>query len=100
MAFGIKRTELDDWKKKVLNGEIAFITHYWQHPRFPGMTTVTKAGCNDISKLIKWGARYNLQEEWIHQRDHYPHFDLIGETQIKVLVAEGLANHLQRFKIR
>jgi len=99
MAFGIKRTELEIWKKIVSCGEIAFITHYWRHPRFPDVTTVTKAGCNDISKLVKWGARYDLKEEWIHHRDHYPHFDLIGETQIKVLLAEGLDNHLKRFKL-
>ena len=29
MAFGIKKDELNEWKSKVRNGEIAFLTHYW-----------------------------------------------------------------------
>lgn len=55
MAFGIKRKELVEWKKKVSQGEIAFLTHYWIDDRFPGMTTVTKVGCADLEKL-KGGA--------------------------------------------
>ena len=29
MAFGIKRVELQAWKKAVSEGEMAFLTHYW-----------------------------------------------------------------------
>ena len=46
MAFGIKRHELNEWKRKTLNGEIAFLTHYWYDQRFPEYYSVTKVGCN------------------------------------------------------
>lgn len=39
MAFGINREELTRWKKAVSAGEIAFLTHYWLDPRFPGIWT-------------------------------------------------------------
>lgn len=99
MAFGIKRDELNEWKRKVLEGEIAFITHYWLHPRYPGINTVTKVGCSNIEKLIRWGESYGLQKEWIHRRDRFPHFDLIGERQKVILRKEGLWDHLERFNI-
>ncbi len=99
MAFGIKRDELENWKRKVANGEIAFLTHYWVHPRYPSVRTVTKAGCSSIGKLAEWGAGYGLKEEWIHQRSEYPHFDLIGEMQIEILKKEGLHHHIKRFKL-
>ncbi|MBD8068177.1 hypothetical protein [Bacillus sp. PS06] len=97
MAFGIKRHELKAWKQKVANGEIAFLTHYWLDPRFTNTNTVTKVGCCNIEKLAKWGDRYGLKQEWIHHRQEYPHFDLLGEIQKEILLAEGLENQLQRF---
>lgn len=99
MAFGIKRHELTDWKEKVQNGEIAFITHYWQHPRFPSITSVTKAGCQDLKKLKAWGKQYGLDEKWIHYRDEFPHFDLLGEKQKEILIKEELWSHIRRFNI-
>ena len=66
MAFGITRQELMNWKRQVKRGEIAFLTHYWQDERFPNATTVTKVGCNQITKLIEWGNQYGLKKEWIH----------------------------------
>lgn len=55
MAFGLKRQDLLQWKREVRSGNIAFLTHYWQDPRFPGCNTVTKVGCSDVKKLISWG---------------------------------------------
>lgn len=37
MAFGIKREEMKQWKASVARGEIAYLTHYWVDPRFPGL---------------------------------------------------------------
>ncbi|MEW9668926.1 hypothetical protein [Ammoniphilus sp. 3BR4] len=99
MAFGIRRDELNLWKQRVAAGEIAFLTHFWQHPRFPEIKTVTKVGCSDIEKLAEWGELYGLQKEWIHNRTGYPHFDLLGERQQEILKREGLLDHLQRFRI-
>lgn len=99
MAFGIRRVELALWKQRVAAGEIAFLTHFWQHPRFPEIKTVTKAGCSDIEKLVKWGAFYGLKEEWIHYRTGYPHFDLLGERQREILKREELFEHLRRFRL-
>lgn len=72
MAFGVKREEVNRWKKAVKRGEIAFLTHYWLDDRFPGSKTVTKAGCADIDKLVQWGAAYGLKEEWIHKKANFP----------------------------
>ncbi|MBP2077759.1 hypothetical protein [Oceanobacillus polygoni] len=99
MAFGIKRSELIAWKEKVTNGEIDFLTHYWIDERFPGCNTVTKVGCSDLDKLIAWGECYGLQEEWIHQDDTYPHFDLFGERQSKILRKENQWEQIERFKL-
>lgn len=99
MAFGVNREELNRWKQKVSQGEIAFITHFWIHPKFPEYKTVTKAGCNDLEKLVKWGKQYGLKEEWIDHRPFYPHFDLIGIKQVDILLQEGLESHLQKFKL-
>jgi hypothetical protein len=100
MAFGIRKTELDLWKYEVSEGNIAFLTHYWLHPRFHQITTVTKAGCADLEKLANWGKKYGLSKEWIHNRKHYPHFDLIGEKQLDILVAENLDDHITRFQLK
>jgi hypothetical protein len=99
MAFGIRRQELMEWKEKVKRGEIAFLTHYWYDERFPEYTSVTKVGCSDIEKLAAWGKQYGLRKEWIHHRGEFPHFDLLGETQKKILQQEGLTEHLQRFHL-
>ncbi|SEP61268.1 hypothetical protein [Piscibacillus halophilus] len=100
MAFGLKREELRNWKRKVQSGEIAFITHYWVDDRFPNMKTVTKVGCSDIDKLIQWGKKHGLNPKWIHRDEKYPHYDLIGSFQVEILKAEGRLNQLDRFKNR
>jgi hypothetical protein len=99
MAFGIERKELVEWKKKVSDGEITFLTHYWIDERFPNCTTVTKVGCCDIDKLINWGKKHNLKAEWIDKRSKFPHFDLLGSKQREILINENLTNHLKRFNI-
>lgn len=97
MAFGINRQELNDWKKRIDQGNIAFLTHYWLDDRFPGCTTVTKVGCNDLNKLIAWGKKYGLKPEWIHRRrDGYSHYDLIGERQAEILKHEGVTEQIWR----
>ncbi|PZD96046.1 hypothetical protein DNH61_09000 [Paenibacillus sambharensis] len=100
MAFGLKRQELREWKAKVSAGEIAFITHYWLEPRFPGIRTVTKVGCADVDKLKRWCHDNGLNPAYIHYRERYPHFDLIGHKQTEILLREGLADQLKRFGIR
>ncbi|SEN48508.1 hypothetical protein SAMN04488134_101192 [Amphibacillus marinus] len=99
MAFGLKRAELTAWKHAVQNGEIGIITHYWQDERFPTSTSVTKVGCADLNKLVRWGRQYGLKAEWIDNRSPYPHFDLFAETQLEVLRKEGLANQINRFNL-
>ncbi|WP_147534716.1 hypothetical protein [Bacillus marasmi] len=95
MAFGIKRADLLEWKRKVAAGQIAFITHYWLDDRFPNSKTVTKVGCRNLDRLIQWGNQYGLKPEWIDNRNKlYPHFDLIGEVQIEILKKEGLDQYI------
>ncbi|WP_217585512.1 hypothetical protein [Lentibacillus saliphilus] len=99
MAFGISRTELNKWKRTVEQGEIAFLTHYWLDERFPDCDTVTKVGCSDLAKLEAWGQKYGLKREWIDQKQkHYPHFDLFGSAQKKILMQEGHLDQLNHFK--
>lgn len=91
LAFGIKRSDVLEWKQQIDQGEIAFLTHYWLDDRFPGCKTVTKVGCQDMERLVEWGRKYDLKKEWIHHRkDGYSHFDLLGERQIEILKAEGI----------
>jgi len=97
MAFGISRSELNEWKSNVSAGKIAFLTHYWLEPRFPGIRTVTKVGCADLDKLEAWCRQHGLNPAYIHRRDEYPHFDLIGAKQKEVLLAEQLESHVRRF---
>ncbi|RSL33276.1 hypothetical protein D7Z54_11670 [Salibacterium salarium] len=97
MAFGINRRELNDWKQKATAGEIAFITHYWYDPRFPECHSVTKVASSNLKKLAEWGAQYGLKSEWIHQRESFPHFDLLGDKQVQILKEEGKHSQLQRF---
>ena len=99
MAFGINRTELRNWKENVAKGNIAFLTHYWLDPRFPNSYTVTKVGCNDVEKLIAWGQQYGLDPKWIHMDKNFPHFDLFGEYQVKILKQEQQWEQLQRFNL-
>lgn len=100
MAFGITRNELMEWKRKAGRGEIAFLTHYWLHPKFPQCKTLTKAGCSDLSRLAEWGRQYGLKPEWIHRRSGYPHFDLVGDMQKEILIRENQWEQLARFGIR
>jgi hypothetical protein len=97
MAFGINRSQLKKWKSEVEAGQIAFITHFWLDSRFPEEKSVTKVGCNNLRKLILWGSRYGLKAEWIHVRDAYPHFDLIGDKQRIIMEQEGRIKELQKF---
>jgi len=99
MAFGIDRRQLNEWKEKVARGEIAYLTHYWIDDRFPGMKTVTKVGCRDVAKLIDWCKRHGLNPRYIHLRDDYPHFDLLGPMQESILRKEGLWDHIERFNL-
>lgn len=98
MAFGIKRAELDSWKREVEAGNIAFLTHYWIDERFPGCSTVTKVGCSDLQKLKLWGKQYGLRPEWLDLRGDYPHFDLFGDRQKDILQAEGMLEQLQKLE--
>jgi hypothetical protein len=99
MAFGITRQEMNAWKNAVSRGEIAFLTHYWIEPKFPGITTVTKAGCSDLDKLSAWCVRNGLNPKYIHRRTEFPHFDLIGTKQKEVLYAEQQWDQIRRFRI-
>ncbi|WP_411346206.1 hypothetical protein ACE3MZ_09590 [Paenibacillus sp. WLX1005] len=99
MAFGINRTQLNDWKRQVEAGKIAFLTHYWIDERFPGIRTVTKVGCNDLQRLREWCQSYGLNPRYIHHRDRYPHFDLLGREQVRILQAEGLQDHIDHFRL-
>ncbi|KAB7671116.1 hypothetical protein [Bacillus sp. B1-b2] len=95
MAFGIKRSDVKRWKEEIDQGNIAFLTHYWLDDRFPGCKTVTKVGCSDLAKLADWGKQHGLKKEWIHHRkDGYSHFDLLGDTQKRILEKEGISNTL------
>lgn len=97
IAFGITRAELNAWKTEVAQGKLAYLTHYWHDERFPNFNTVTKVGCNDVSKLIAWCKQFHLNPEYIHYRDRYPHFDLLGPYQYEVLQQLGLHDHIIRF---
>ncbi|KIL41286.1 hypothetical protein SD70_08565 [Gordoniibacillus kamchatkensis] len=99
MAFGITRQQLEAWKQAVARGEIAFLTHYWYDPRFPGCRTVTKAGCTDLDKLAAWCRKHGLNPAYIHQRPPFPHYDLIGRKQVEVLKAEGQLEQLRKFRL-
>jgi len=99
MAFGIRRSELQQWKAAVACGELAFLTHYWYDPRFPDMKTVTKVGCADLDKLTAWCTANGLNPRYIHHRRSFPHYDLMGAKQIEILRKELLYSHLERFHI-
>ncbi len=99
MAFGLSKRELAEWKAKVASGEVALLTHFWYDPRFPQYKTVTKAGCRNKDKLVRWGEKHGLKAEWMHDRAEFPHFDLLGHDQLRILESEGLFSHISRFNI-
>jgi hypothetical protein len=99
MAFGISRAEMTAWKEAVARAEIAFLTHYWVDPRFPGMKTVTKVGCSDLDKLAEWCLSNGLNPKYIHRRDLFPHFDLLGPKQREILLRENQLAQLERFHL-
>ncbi|MDQ0169796.1 MULTISPECIES: hypothetical protein [Paenibacillus] len=99
MAFGIKRNELTAWKERVSRGEIAYLTHFWIDPRFPGVKSVTKVGCADLERLEEWCRAHGLNPRYIHRREPFPHFDLLGEKQKQILQLEGLTEHIRRFHL-
>jgi hypothetical protein len=99
MAFGITREELSQWKDAVTRGEIAFLTHFWIEPRFPGIRSVTKVGCSDIERLSQWCLAHGLDPKYIHRRPPFPHFDLIGPKQKEILQKERMWDQLERFKL-
>ncbi|SDW13793.1 hypothetical protein SAMN05421781_0572 [Marinococcus luteus] len=100
MAFGIKAHELRAWKRKASAGEVALLTHYWYDPRFPDCDTVTKASCRDVETLARWGRQYGLKAGWIHYREDYPHFDLLGDYEAHILSEEKQWTQMQRFGIQ
>jgi len=99
VAFGITRAELAAWKEAVLEGEIAYLTHYWYDPRFPEIRSVTKVGCADMARLTDWCLSHGLNPRYIHRRPPFPHFDLMGSKQQAVLRMEGLLSHIERFRM-
>lgn len=99
MAFGISRAELSAWKRAVSRNEIAYLTHYWIDPRFPHIHCVTKVGCADLHKLQQWCKLHDLPVQYIHQREPFPHFDLIGPKQKEILAEAGLHSHIERFRL-
>ena len=100
MAFGIDKEELNAWKEKALRGDVAFLTHFWYDERFPEYNSVTKVACADERKLIHWGKKYGLKKEWLHNRQPFPHFDLLGERQVYILQEEGELDQIERFIYR
>lgn len=95
MAFGIS----NEWKQSVSRGEIAFITHYWHDPRFPGIRTVTKVGCSDRQRLTDWCVANGLNPVYIHDRPPFPHFDLMGPKQKEILEKENQWEQVTRFRL-
>lgn len=76
---------------------LAFLTHYWLDDRFPHANTVTKAACQDMKQLIEWGEKHGLKKEWIHDRAGFPHFDLIGEPQKRILQKERSLGNIHEY---
>ncbi|MBP1999064.1 hypothetical protein J2Z69_000083 [Paenibacillus shirakamiensis] len=99
MAFGIQRSELKAWKASVADGEIAYLTHFWYDSRFPDITTVTKVGCSDLTKLTQWCQKHQLNPKYIHLRPPFPHFDLMGRRQREILRQEEVWEQIDRFHL-
>jgi hypothetical protein len=100
MAFGVTKAELIHWRRKAEEGSVAFLTHFWQDARFPEYKTVTKAACSDRETLISWGKQHGLKADWIHTDSHFPHFDLIGESERRILELEGESAKLEELHRR
>lgn len=83
------KTELSRWKATAKQGHVSFLTHFWYDTRFPEYKTVTKAACANRETLVTWGKKYGLKEKWIHDRNEFPHFDLLGDIEKQVLIKEG-----------
>ncbi|WP_280771909.1 hypothetical protein [Salipaludibacillus daqingensis] len=94
MAFGVTKSELFRWKEKARQGKVSFLTHFWYDTRFPQYKTVTKAACVNRETLVLWGEKHGLKEKWIHEREEFPHFDLIGDIEKQILVKEGYEEKL------
>lgn len=97
MAFGVTREELERWKRRVSEGRIAFLTHYWLHPADPRITSITKVGCADLDKLRAWAISHGLPPQYIHRRERYPHYDVFGKRQADILRKEGQWEQLRKF---
>jgi len=97
MAFGVNRRELQDWKRQVELGEVAVMTHYWYDNRFPDNRTVTKVGCCNLERLADWCKANGLDPKYIHRRERYPHFDVIGPRQREVLERMGRHDLVDKF---
>jgi len=97
MAFGVTREQLNEWKQQVARGQIAYLTHYWIHPRIPGIRSVTKVGCADVERLRRWAVSHGLPPQYIHHRESYPHYDIFGEKQAEILRKEGQWEQLRKF---
>jgi hypothetical protein len=97
MAFGVRREELEAWKRQVAEGNIAFLTHYWLHPRYPDVTSVTKVGCADLERLRAWAVSHRLPPQYIHHKERYPHYDIFGQAQAQILRREGQWKQLRKF---
>jgi hypothetical protein len=101
MAFGITKMDLLIWKEDIQRGKIAFLTHFWYDERFPHYHSVTKVGCNDREKLLKWADQYGIKKEWIDEREKgFSHFDLMGPIQYEILLKEGLFDHIKNFRLK
>ncbi|WP_392387435.1 hypothetical protein [Bacillus pumilus] len=50
-----------------------------------------------MKHLIEWGKKHGLKKEWIHDRAGFPHFDLIGETQKRILQKERSLGNIQEY---
>lgn len=99
MAFGVSRQELQEWKKRVMRGEIALLTHYWYDERWPDNRTITKVGCNDLERLAEWCRSHGLDPKYIHRREKFPHFDLIGPKQRTILEQMGRGDLADKFRL-
>src|SRR5690625_5725090 len=69
---------------------------------FNGMkSTITKGFTKKhlTIRLISWGEQYGLERNWIHERDKFPHYDLFGNIQLKILKKEQKWDHIERFQL-
>jgi len=50
-----------------------------------------------MEQLIAWGQKHGLKKEWIHVREGFPHFDLIGDSQKRILQKERSLGNIQEY---